>query len=135
MVKIQSKEDFKAWMKGQPRTVAVGMAARFGLRLFTKLSVHQYEQISALILAAFRSVSVSWFAGTWPDHGQDIVSAAFEAADVAYDAVNTSGHDIDNGNVRHCSLRRMRRQRLQRRQRYYQRLRHRLHRNMVSIRC
>lgn len=84
MTKITSKEDFRKWLHGKSKRVAVVFAARISLRILPFLNralfYKERERSSSIILPCLRAHSAPWFAGTWPSQGAEFRAAANAAA-------------------------------------------------------
>ncbi|MDV7340404.1 hypothetical protein RYZ26_12435 [Terasakiella sp. A23] len=89
MGNIESLDDYRKWLMGQDKQVAVAMAARISLRvipvLFPVLNEAPSEYATSIILPVFRANSAPWFAGTWPNQRGEFRAARTAAYAAAAD--------------------------------------------------
>jgi len=88
---IKNRSQFEAWLRKQPREVAVALAARVALRVLPVVQTAKGYK-GCLVVAVFRATAVSWSKAKYPAHETELAAyaAAAYAAAVVAAAVRTA---------------------------------------------
>jgi hypothetical protein len=68
VVDINSREQLAAWLREQPREVAMMLSVRWTLRALPLVVVYRGDLLSDLVLPCFQSLAVSWAGVRYPTH-------------------------------------------------------------------
>ena len=82
---INNSKELEAWLRKQPREVAVAFAARAALRVLPLLQMAKPDEryMRDIILPSFLATAVSWAAARYPARETEVTARAATAAFVA----------------------------------------------------
>ncbi|MGH6846713.1 MAG: hypothetical protein ACREC0_04520, partial [Methylocella sp.] len=92
MANFKNNDELRAWLRTQPREVAVALAARAALRVLPiVLTAERKGYMRDVVLPVFRATAAAWAAGKYPAHETELAAAA--AAYAAYAAAAPAAAD------------------------------------------
>ena len=92
--KIESEEDFRAWLEGKPREVSVVLASRMALRVFPMVAHASYIEgfDKTIVLSIFWANILPWVAAKYPTHDKDLEIAVHATTAATTTATMATAH-------------------------------------------